>query len=346
MELETKREEVFTTLRLQGSLDSKNSGDLYNYIHKLTLDGAFLFLLDMKKLRSISSYGFSTIIRLDKELKEKNAYMALSQPNEEIMLLLQFLGLDKRLKITSTEEESRVYLTSLSKLRKPPEPKESNTLSFAKPNKPIQFYFQGKKSLPESKIEFLGSKLGEAIQKSKIQEKEFSLPMPNPPSTSLEPLAKELNRGLKSLEEKIEELKRSLAVPNHPQPTPSINPSQRIPVVDPIYKYTMPPKEEIKKKFRTGIENSSSDLREVDLSQNIPDPLDDPEESILESSSYSTFSQNAIQSRPFEFQPKSIECEVCGSEEKINQPGYHNCSQCNAKFQMGNNGNVHYLEKL
>lgn len=144
MEIKALENESFLQLNIRGVLDTANALELENFIEKKISQGYRKFLLDLSQLETLSSGGIGFFIRiLDKSKSTPKIYFAIINCHEEVLRLLRFFSLDKKLHIFKLLEKAKDFLKSLPSEQL--DLKNKTEYESKKPDRPlnIRFYYKG-----------------------------------------------------------------------------------------------------------------------------------------------------------------------------------------------------------
>lgn len=96
----------FHVVELFGKIDRlKDSIVLKSYINTLLEKKPVNIALNLSKVTYLDSGALNVLIYAHNSLKKKNGVLVLIEPNEYVRDVLEVVGLDKLVKIHSTEEE-------------------------------------------------------------------------------------------------------------------------------------------------------------------------------------------------------------------------------------------------
>ncbi len=199
--METISDEKIFSIQLKGALDGASSEDLLSYIEAQLNEGYTRFLFNFNFVQFITSNGISTLLRIQKRMKENShlsfVFYGLS---EEVENVLTLLGIYKKLPIKKTLQEAEKYLRQVI-----PGPKEEirdeKPLPLSKPAaERIRFYYTGTPKEPVSKLEKLPTVEKEPTQVPDIASQSSGFVTPEIPA-----MEKLLEDKLSSLRKEIKD---------------------------------------------------------------------------------------------------------------------------------------------
>ena len=97
---------------LKGDLDSQTARDFEDFYEGLLAEGKNLFLLEVFRLRYVSSAGLGVLVKLSERLRRSGGAGAFLGLNVELNMLFDFFGLTSHMASFDSEEKARAYLRS------------------------------------------------------------------------------------------------------------------------------------------------------------------------------------------------------------------------------------------
>ncbi len=100
-------------LVLEGSLDSKSSGQLDKEIQDACSDGVRTLVLDMREVSFISSTGIGVIIKTKESLKKRNIESTLIHLQPQVKRVFEIMQLLPTLNVFASRDELDDYLSKI-----------------------------------------------------------------------------------------------------------------------------------------------------------------------------------------------------------------------------------------
>ena len=143
MDIAIKTYGKIVKLSLQGNLNSSTAGDFIEYTKTQLELGSNKFIIDCSFLEHISSSGISSLIQLNDLFKTIPALFVLIHLNEEILMLLNLFGLNKKFIIRNSILEAEEDLNDFNKQKLSHSSKEFSKIRVVdKTQGPTSFYSQ------------------------------------------------------------------------------------------------------------------------------------------------------------------------------------------------------------
>jgi len=181
-------------IQLKGGLDGRASSELIQYLKSKLDEGYNKLLIQMEGVQFISSHGIAFLLELQNLCKELGHIpFVLQGPNDEVMAILQLLGLSGKLPIKKDRKSPEDYLIQALAA------KDGRLLEEKVSAKP--FYFSGRGDLPFSTL-----KAEPQIQPMKV-------------TNDLETIKQELKESIKKEMEELLQKRNRVVAPPIPQNT-------------------------------------------------------------------------------------------------------------------------------
>lgn len=106
MDIGGREKNIFHVIDIAGKIDRlKDSIVLKSYVNMLLEKGLFNVALNLAQVTYLDSGALNVLIYCHNTLKKKGGSLVLIEPNEYVRDVLEVVGLNKLVKIYSTEEE-------------------------------------------------------------------------------------------------------------------------------------------------------------------------------------------------------------------------------------------------
>ncbi len=103
-------------IRIEGHLDEKTQEDVSFAIVQTRKKGAKNIIVDLSKVKYITSSGFSAIIKQWNELKEEGGDLIIVKPPKNIKMIFKVLKLDDDLLLLKTLQAAYEYFDKLANI--------------------------------------------------------------------------------------------------------------------------------------------------------------------------------------------------------------------------------------